>query len=41
MVLFLKFIARWLQIFRNFGIIKVDNKYVWKMIGQIEFLNIF
>jgi hypothetical protein len=30
MVLFFEFIVRWLQNLKNFGIIKVDNKYVWK-----------
>jgi len=40
MVLFFEFIVRWLQNLKNFGTIKVDNKYIWKWIVKLN-LNIF
>jgi hypothetical protein len=35
MMIFFKFIVRWLQNLNNFGIIKVDNKYVWKWLIKL------
>jgi hypothetical protein len=40
MVFFFEFIVRWLQNLKNFGTIKVDNKYIWKWIVKLN-LNIF
>jgi hypothetical protein len=35
-MIFFEFIVRWSQNLKNFGTIKVDNKYVWKWLVNLS-----